>query len=123
MARFYIGQPVVCVDDRLKAHVSLRFPNLTWPKRGRTYTIRENIDSPANDTWLTFVTVGEIRNRKIRWPGGRFAEAGFHEDRFEPATDISELKKAEKSHEIFTKNPSPEWDRKVKRKKKVKEDA
>ena len=123
MARFYIGQPVVCVDGRVRPHVDRRYPGLQWPRRGRRYTIRENIDGKANGGWLTFVTVGEIRNRKIRWPDGRVAEAGFHEDRFEPATDISELKKAEKSHEIFTKDPSPEWDRKVKRKVRKKEEA
>jgi hypothetical protein len=119
MARFYIGQPVVCVDDRLRVQVTARYPGLKWPRRGVRYTIRENIENGKH----TFVTVHGIRNRVIRWPDGLRAEAGFHEDRFEPATDIEGLKRAEKSHEIFTKQPSPDWDRVVKRRVRKKEEA
>lgn len=72
---------------------------------------------------MNFVLVTRISNRIITWPCGSRFEAGFHEDRFEPATDISDLKQAEKSHEIFTKNPNGDWDRRVKRRVRRKEDA
>lgn len=86
MARFYKGQPVICVDDRLRRHVTSRYPGLKWPKKGSRYVIR-NPECPVGEK-LTFVLVEEIRNRPIPWPSGKIHEAGFHEDRFEPATDI-----------------------------------
>jgi hypothetical protein len=87
VARFYIGQPVVCVDDRLRRHVVRRYPGIRWPVAGVHYVIRGIIE---NDK-LTFVTLREIKNATIRWPNGARAEAGFSEDRFEPATDIGDL--------------------------------
>ena len=120
MARFYDGQPVVCVRGGENPHAGRRYPGLRWPVKGRRYVIRK-AEIPHRGKW-TFVLVAGISNRIITWPCGTRYEAGFHEDRFEPATDISDLKRAEKSHEIFTKDPSPEWDR-VKRKKRIKEDA
>lgn len=100
-----------------------RHPGLRWPRKGVRYTIRENIDSQANNTWLTFVTVGEIRNRTIRWPGGRFHEAGFHEDRFEPATDISDLEKVSKTVGLFMGSDGPEEKKRRKTPQRKKEDA
>jgi hypothetical protein len=123
MARFYIGQPVVCVDGRVRPHVDRRYPGLRWPRRGVRYTIRENIDIDSHGDWITFVTVDEIQNRKIRWPGGRKHEAGFHEDRFEPATDISDLEKVSKTVGLFMGNDGPVEKRRRKVPQRKKEDA
>jgi hypothetical protein len=86
VARFYIGQPVICVDDRLRRGATQRYPGLTWPKAGARYVIRGIIEER-----FTFVTVREIKNRIIRYPNGVRAEAGFWEERFEPATDIGDF--------------------------------
>lgn len=119
MPRFYIGQPVICVDDRLRPHVVRRFPGLQWPREGGRYTIRANIVSRG----LCFVLLREIRNRKILYPQShRYAEAGFWEERFEPATNIDLLKDvATLAGMLHERHMDP-----VKfkpRKKRVKEDA
>lgn len=99
MARFYIGQPVVCVDDRIRPSVARVYPQITdWPKAGAQYRIRANMTlmtrvSRRKWTPLTFVLVHGISNPLITWGDGTRAEAGFHEDRFEPATNIGELEK------------------------------
>jgi hypothetical protein len=89
MARFYNGQPVICVDDRLRRGPTRRYPGLIWPRKGQRYVIR-HAAIPQHGAH-NFVTVVEIRNRVITWPCGARFEAGFHEDRFEPATDITLL--------------------------------
>jgi hypothetical protein len=89
MGRFYNGQPVICVDDRLRPAAIRRYPNVIYPKKGQRYTIRHP-DLPVGGK-LTFVLVTEIRNQVVVWPCGARFEAGFWEDRFEPATDITLL--------------------------------
>lgn len=125
MAKFYVGQPVICVDDRLRPNVVRRYPNMTWPVRGQRYTIRANIPAKtSNMGMLTFVLLREIRNRKERYPGGTVAELGFWEERFEPATDIGDIKKAADDVSQFVKgDKSGDWDRKTKRRVRKKEDA
>lgn len=97
MAKFYVGQPVICVDDRLRASVLRLYPQiLNWPTQGQRYIIRSNITvmtQISRRVWknLTFVTVRDMINPVITWGDGQRAEAGFHEDRFEPATDIGEF--------------------------------
>jgi hypothetical protein len=67
MAKFYVGQPVICVDDRLRRSVLARYPGMTWPKLGQRYTIRANLSAPTSNMGrLTFVLLREIRNRRDR---------------------------------------------------------
>jgi len=88
MTRFYIGQPVVCVDGRVRRRVARRWPHIAWPKEGGRYVIRGNVETKV----ATFVLLREIRNKTIAYPNSKLrAEAGFWEERFEPATDIGEL--------------------------------
>jgi hypothetical protein len=89
VGRFYIGQPVICVDDRLRSGPTRRYPGLRWPKKGQKYVIR-HAAIPQRGA-KNFVLVNEVRNRIITWPCGVRFEAGFWEDRFEPATDITLL--------------------------------
>jgi hypothetical protein len=129
VARFYIGQPVVCVDDRMRPSVARNYPQITnWPKAGKQYTIRGNITKMtqvARNRWtpLTFVTVRELTNPIIAYGDGSRAEAGFHEDRFEPATNIDKLVEAKDKAPNFFEGGKPDWDRKTKRRTRKKEDA
>jgi hypothetical protein len=125
MARFYIGQPVVCVRDNILRGVAARYPGLMWPRKGVVYHVRENYDSGTpNLGVLTFVTLRELRNRRIRWPNGALREAGFWEERFEPATDIGELDEVRKTVERYMGNDGPEQPAKAKpRRVRKKEDA
>lgn len=108
MAMFQVGQPVVCIDDRLRPNVVRRYPNMVWPARGQIYTIRANIENRHS----TFVLLREIRNRKDRWPGGKVAELGFWEGRFEPAPGIEDIVRAADDVSQFVKGGnSDEWDR------------
>jgi hypothetical protein len=121
MPLFYIGQPVICVNDQLFRGVVRRYPGLTWPRAGGRYVVRSMMDSNTpNLGWLTFITVQEIRNRKIRWPSGVMAEAGFWEERFEPATDIGDLEEVRKSVEKFMDGSAPVI---VPRRRRQKEDS
>jgi hypothetical protein len=121
MARFYDGQPVVCVKGGSNPNAERRYPGLRWPVKGRRYTIRL-AEVPIRDK-ITFVLVQGISNRVIRWPCGTRYEAGFWEDRFEPATDIGELEKARDATPNFFRGGDDDWDHRVKRKVRKKEDA
>lgn len=90
MARFYVGQPVICVKGGSNPNASRRYPGLRWPRKGQRYVIR-CAEVPQRGR-MNFVLVAGLRNRVITWPCGTRYEAGFHEDRFEPATDIGQLK-------------------------------
>lgn len=119
MARFYEGQPVVCVKGGSNPNADRRYPGLRWPVKGRRYTIRK-AEIPQRGR-MNFVLVNGISNRAIRWPCGTRYEAGFWEDRFEPATSIEDLEKARDSTPNFFKGGDDEWDRRVKRRERKKE--
>lgn len=89
MGRFYVGQPVICVKGGSNPNAARRYPGLRWPRKGQRYVIR-CAEIPQRGR-VNFVLVAGISNRVIRWPCGARYEAGFHEDRFEPATDIGLL--------------------------------
>lgn len=122
MPRFYIGQPVICVDDRLNAWLIRHHPNVTWVTRGQRYTIRAHQQAvmPVN-RHMNFVLLHEIRNPIVPWSDGQYMEAGFWEERFEPATDISELDRI--AQKIGEWGKSSDWDRNVKRRERKKERA
>jgi hypothetical protein len=125
MAKFYVGQPVICVDDRLRRSVLARYPGMTWPKLGQRYTIRANLSAPTSNMGrLTFVLLREIRNRRARYPSGMVAELGFWEERFAPATDIGDIERAADDVSQFVKGDnSGDWDHRTKRRVRRKEDA
>ena len=119
MPRFYIGQPVICVDDRRNKY--LRPFRVKWVKMGQRYTIRayQHAVMPVNRP-MDFVLLHEIHNPSVPWSDGQFMEAGFWEERFEPATDISRLEEELMNAEMFVggefeiANPAP-----VRKKEKV----
>ena len=95
-----MGQPVVCVDDRRSRWLSRYYPNVRWVVRGQRYVIRANMTADINGV-KTFVLLREIRNAAVVWGDGRLREAAFWEERFEPATDISELEELRMNAEMF----------------------
>jgi hypothetical protein len=122
MPRFYIGQPVICIDDRQNRWLIRHHPGVTWIRRGERYTIRGNHEATIKGTLANFVTLYEIHNPSVVWNDGIVREASFWEERFEPATDIGELDKI--VEKIGEWGKSSEWDKKVKRRvRKKKDDA
>lgn len=121
MPRFYIGQPVICVDDRLNKWLVRFHPNVKWVEAGQRYTIRGNHTAPMKSGVMNFVTLQEIHNPAVVWSDGIVREASFWEERFEPATDIGELDKVREK--IGEWGKSSEWDKRVKRRVRKKEDA
>ena len=119
MARFYIGQPVICIDDRLNRWLIRRHPGVQWVKLGQRYTIRGNHEARMHGGVMNFVTLHELRNPDVVWNDGVVREASFWEERFEPATDIGEIDKAREK--IGEWGKSSEWDHKVKRRVRKKE--
>lgn len=92
MSRFFAGQHVLCVDGDF-SRAALRYPQVTWPRHGGRYVVR----GYACGGRYPAVLLRGITNPAVfyvqRWnPGVRRAEAGFWEERFEPATDIEELR-------------------------------
>lgn len=81
---FYVGQPVVCVDGKVKPIVELYWPGLIWPIYGQRYTVRGYVE--VRSGWPGLV-VQEIRNRTIFYWSGTYAEASFDQKRFVAATD------------------------------------
>lgn len=119
MARFHNGQTVICVKGGSNPNADRRYPGLRWPVRGRRYVVRV-AEIPQRGR-MTFILVSGISNRTIRWPCGTRYEAGFHEDRFEPATDIGELDQVRKDVELFMGDNGVEI--KPRRRVRKKEDA
>lgn len=95
--KFYVGQPVICVNDDF-TRADKYYPGITWPVRGRRYVVRGYVaDGSARIGFSRVVyaaiVVMEIRNRRVRYMDGGVREAGFWDERFEPATSIEDLKK------------------------------
>ena len=108
---------MVCVKGGSNPNAARRYPGLRWPVKGRRYTIRL-AEVPIRDR-MTFVLINGISNRVITWPCGMRYEAGFWEDRFEPATDITLLENVRDFAGIqFERHMKP-----VKRRERKKEDA
>ncbi len=84
MSRFYVGQPVVLVNDDWPSFWFSKWANdSTRPVRGRTYHVRSyQLLSPP-----ICITLMEIKNPLVRWRDGTINEAGFAEFRFAPITD------------------------------------
>lgn len=81
---FYVGQKVVCVDDKPSPKKTFGYyKNLITPRVGQIYTIRGF--RSAYSVWLC-----EIRNEPRTYSDG-FVEASFLAARFRPVTDISTL--------------------------------
>lgn len=117
MARFHRGQTVICVQGGQNPNAERRYPGLRWPVKGHRYVIREP-EVPVRSRG-TFVLVSSISNRVIVWPCGTRYEAGFHEDRFEPATDIGELDAVRRAVERYMGNDGPRVDRKIRRRERA----
>lgn len=89
---FYVGQKVVCVDDR-KRFDRFNDPREITPVKGTVYTVREIV--PSNQ--FSFgVLLLEIVNEPIQYLEG-YGEMYFNPRRFRPAvspkTDISIFEK------------------------------
>ena len=100
MARFYVGQPVICIDDRPNSWLDRHYPHVRWVVRGQRYVIRANIVADISGV-KTFVLLREISNGKVVWGDGKLRESAFWEERFEPATDISVLDEIRMDVDVF----------------------
>jgi hypothetical protein len=82
MTSFYVGQVVVCIDDR-------GFPEPDegerYPKEGGVYTIRAV--RPWKDT--VGLLLAEIVNPVFEWESGNVGKIGFLARRFRPAKTTS----------------------------------
>jgi hypothetical protein len=82
MADWYVGQSIVCIDDRDQR------PGWTgpvvYPVKGQTYTIRE-ISTEGGPCGFR---LEEILNEKLRGPYGLF-EPRFNPRRFRPVKNTS----------------------------------
>lgn len=124
MSKFYVGQPVVCVNGTPFRGAARLYPNMRWPEEGRHYRIRA-IYPPINTRigrtrWehLIFVLVSGLHNAPVTWSNGMVAEAAFWEARFEPATEISSLRDITVDVGRFMGDDGPRVDRKIRRRKK-----
>lgn len=84
MARFYIGQPVVCIDGRVSLEIRTLYPSNRWPVQGQRYVIREYVPLRRG---IPAVLLHEIRNKKVCYFDGTVYEGGFAETRFAPVTE------------------------------------
>lgn len=79
IARFHVGQPIVCVDAKWPALVTAS--NLQVPALGPVYHVRAIEPKP----WGFGIYLTEISNPSMKLSSGRVAEPSFDEDRFMPA--------------------------------------
>lgn len=128
MSKFYVGQPVICVNGGRNPRAEALFPGLNWPETGAIYRVRaiyapmRTQISKSKSADLVFILLHGLHNRKISWPNGMVAEAAFYEERFEPITDIDGLRRIAAGVSKYMGSNGPRVDKKVKRVKK-KEDA
>ena len=85
--RFYVGQPVICVNDRWGATAVRCYVEngLTFPFKNRLYHVRSYLFYRARGGWM--ITLEEIANPVVTYDFGLRCEAGFMERRFEPRTE------------------------------------
>lgn len=85
--KFYPGQPVICINDDFR-HTIRKYNELasgiTWPVRGRRYVVRSYAIARVK---YPSVLLMEIKNRRVPYADGIVREAGFWDERFEPATE------------------------------------
>ncbi|OUJ72352.1 hypothetical protein [Hymenobacter crusticola] len=79
IARFHVGQAIICVDAKWPALVASS--NLQVPASGPVYHVRDIEPKP----WGFGVLLTEISNPVMKLSSGRVAEPSFDEDRFMPA--------------------------------------
>jgi hypothetical protein len=85
MRKFYIGQPVVCINDNFSwaKRVFSTFP-IAYPSLGQRYVVRAYLyigdDKPI-------IALAGITNIKIPYTDGVWREAGFWDGRFAPVTE------------------------------------
>lgn len=122
MSKFYVGQPVVCVNGTPNPMALKVFPEIRWPVTGQHYRVRgisrHEVPYGNGNEMLTFVVLSGLHNVKIVWTDGDFSEAGFWEERFEAATDIDSLRSIGAHVGKFMGSDGPKVDRKVRRRKK-----
>jgi hypothetical protein len=97
MSKFYIGQTVLCINGNPNKEAIKLFPNLIWPETGRFYRVRgilppEPVKFKHGVRHIIFILLHGLYNQHIRYISGINAEAGFWEERFEPAADIDGLR-------------------------------
>jgi hypothetical protein len=82
---FYVGQVVVCVDDKGFPYAEGEADGERYPKGGGVYTIRA-IRVDGDDVGLL---LAELVNPWFEWDGGNKGEISFHVSRFRPAKTTS----------------------------------
>lgn len=88
--KFKSGEPVICIDDSFTwARQTYRSFNLTFPVCGRCYVVRGYVIKGSHPA----ITLQGISNVQVPYLDGKFREAGFWEERFARAPDISDLRK------------------------------
>lgn len=81
VAKFYVGQPIVCIDAQWPAIVAAQ--NLQVPTLGPVYHVRAIEPKP----WGFGLLLAEINNPVLKLSSGRVAEPSFDEERFMPAPE------------------------------------
>jgi hypothetical protein len=109
MPKFYVGQPVICVDGDFEV-VSRRYPGCTWPRLGHRYVIRAYVLEYSH---FPAVVLREIENPLVRYRDGVLREAGFWDERFEPATRKEVSSIIEEAHKLGPWTGGTHWDKKV----------
>jgi len=121
---FYVGQQIICFDDEFdSAWWRTHGQSITRPTAGVRYRVRGYVDPPpayemAGPPCLLLV---EIANVAVDYVFGvrKFrAEAAFSQERFAPATDISDLCEVARDAEtcaFLINGETRGWDRKRRR--------
>ena len=88
--KFNAGESVICINDDFSwARRNYRPYKLTYPVRGQCYVIRGYVIGGKKPA----VVLQSISNPRVPYNDGIWREAGFWDERFERAPDISELRK------------------------------
>lgn len=95
---FGAGESIVCINDDFRwAKLYYKNFNLTYPRRGACYVVRNYLVLGSHPA----LTVQGINNPKVPYKDGIWREAGFWDQRFEKAPSIDELKEILKyKHEL-----------------------
>ncbi|OUJ68607.1 hypothetical protein [Hymenobacter crusticola] len=100
VARFHVGQPIVCVNTKWPALVAAQ--KLNVPRLGAIYHVRAVQPQP----WGFSLLLLEIHNPVMMLTSGRVVEPSFDEDRFLPVQEHAESTVNRLVEDCFASSPT-----------------
>jgi hypothetical protein len=94
---FYVGQPVICINDDFKfSRKKYPDPRISYPSFGKRYTVRSYVCGGK----YPGIVLEEFTNPEVKYFNGEIREAGFWDQRFVGASHQNKAARARKKEVV-----------------------